>query len=95
MFGFAPLTSVPLSSLPATGAQAATGFVSGSFGTPLAGYARTQPATGAAPSTTFGAATFGTTVTATGEANTCWTPAATPWRLAWQATGSVAGCARW
>ena len=64
MFGFAPLTSVPLSSLPATGAQAATGFVSGSFGTPLAGYARTQTATGATPSTTFGAAKFGTTVSA-------------------------------
>ena len=64
MFGFAPLTSVPLSSLPATGAQAATGFVSGSFGTPLAGYARTQTATGATPSTTFGTAKFGTTVSA-------------------------------
>ena len=68
MFGFAPLTSVPLSSLPVTGAQAATGFVSGSFGTPLAGYARTQTATGATPSTTFGAAKFGTTVAATGIA---------------------------
>lgn len=68
MFGFAPLTSVPLSSLPAATGRAATGFVSGSFGTPLAGYARTQDATGAAPSTTFGAVTFGTTVTATGEA---------------------------
>ena len=68
MLGFAPLSSVPLSSLPATGAQAATGFVSGSFGTPLAGYARTQTATGAAPSTMFGAATFGTTVAATGIA---------------------------
>lgn len=68
MLGFAPLSSVPLSSLPATGAQAATGFVSGSFGTPLAGYARTQTATGAAPSTMFGTAKFGTTVAATGIA---------------------------
>ena len=68
MLGFAPLSSVPLSSLPATGAQAATGFVSGSFGTPLAGYARTQTATGAAPSTMFGTAKFGTTVAATSVA---------------------------
>ena len=68
MLGFSPLSSVPLSSLPATGAQAATGFVSGSFGTPLASYARTQTATGAAPSTMFGTAKFGTTVAATGIA---------------------------
>ena len=46
MLGFSPLSSVPLSSLPATGAQAATGFVSGAFGTPLAAYARTQEAAG-------------------------------------------------
>lgn len=46
MFGFAPLTSVPLSSLPAVVARSAAGFVTGGFGTPLAGYARTQEATG-------------------------------------------------
>lgn len=68
MLGFAPLSSVALSSLPATGAQAATGFVTGGFGTPIAAYARTQEATGAAPSTMFGTAKFGTTVAATGIA---------------------------
>ena len=51
MLGFAPLSSVPLSSLPGTTGQAATGFVSGSFGTPLAAYARTQSATGISPTT--------------------------------------------
>ena len=45
MLGFAPLSSVPLSSLPGAG-QVASGFVSGSFGTPIAAYARTQEATG-------------------------------------------------
>lgn len=67
MLGFASLSSVPLSSLPSAG-HAAAGFVSGSFGTPIAAYARTQGATGAAPSTTFGTAKFGTTVAATGIA---------------------------
>lgn len=67
MLGFAPLSSVPLSSLPGAG-QVASGFVSGSFGTPIAAYARTQAATGADPSTTFGTAKFGTTVAATSVA---------------------------